>query len=221
MTAIPGPSSKPGPRAVIFDLDETLLDRRAAWQYALEQAVALACGRRVSAARLADEYRLRPWRHALAVVLGDAPERERCEQLCEEIYQRSALKRLLVHDGLGVALDRLRGEGIEMAAISRAPHRLALNQIRSTGLDGFLASLAAAGPGDWQATECIGRCMTFLERTPATCAFVSGNPDDLQEASAMGLQCFEAGWASADSTGYTLVPQPLALLPTLREAWLA
>ena len=113
-------------RAVVFDLDDALLDRRPAWRYALEEAAISVTGRRVDARPLEDEYHRRPWRHAAAILLPDRGEAERAAELADQMFRRSALKRLLVHEGIGMALDHLRAARIEMGGISREAHALAI-----------------------------------------------------------------------------------------------
>ena len=171
--------------------------RGPAWRYAVEEAVASVTGRRIDAAPLVDEYRLRPWRHALSIVLDDARQVSACEALCPEMFQRSAMKRLLVPEGLGMALDTLRGERIEMGAISREPHTTALRQIQSTGLDRFLSVLAATPVGEgWDVAQRLATCQAFLECPASLCAFVSGEPIDLWVAAEAGYHPRLAGWAA-------------------------
>ena len=216
--AVLGPSLGPGPRAVIFDLDETLLDRRGAWQYALEQSVAIGCGRRVDASGLVDEYRSRPWRHALSIVVDNPADRDRCEALCAAIFERSALKRLLVHEGTGMALDALRGESIEIGVLSREPHALAVKQLQSAGLDRFVAVLAASADGTWDPGAGITRCLNFLDHRRGECAFVSGDGDDLAMVAALGVRGFEASWAARETTGFPPIAEPAALAATLTSS---
>ena len=202
-------------RAVIFDLDETLLLRGPAWCYALEEAVLTLTGTRVRATPLSAEYRRRPWSAALSILLDGGVDIERCATLCQSMFERSALKRLLVHDGLGMALDRLRGERVEIGAISREPHAQAIKQIQSTGLDRFLAVLSATPKGDpWHAAARLGDCLTFLERDPARCAFVSGDPEDLAAAGRGGFTCYQAAWAATTTSTCPRIEAPpqLALL---------
>ena len=179
------------PRAVVFDLDEALLDRRRAWQYALEEAVIGVTGRRVDSAPLVDEYLRRPGSHVLAIVVDDRDHASRCQALCAELFQRSAMKRLLVHDGIGMALDRLRGERIEMGAVSREPHAVALKQAESTGLDRFLAVLAPTPPGAaWEPATRFADCLAYLGRDPAEAAFVSPDTDDRAGVEGTGAGVF-------------------------------
>lgn len=201
---------------MIFDLDEVLLDVRRAWQYTVEEAVAGVCGRRESAAPLVEEYWRRPWRDALGILVSEIEERDRCEALCLRIYERSAMKRLLVHEGVGMGLDRIRASRIEMGAISRAPHGPAVRRIESTGLDRFLAVLSPTAAGEpWDVAARLGDCLAFLRYEPSQCVFVSGDGHDLSVAAAEGLRPLEAQWAAPEPTGYPAVASPGALVDGL------
>ena len=184
-------------RAVIFDLDEALLATDSAWTYTVEEAVASVTGKRTDASALATEYRRRPWRQALMILVDSPVLVDECESLCPAIYERSAMKRLLVQEGVGMALDVLRAASIEIGAISRAEHRIARRQLDSTGLDRFLTVLSATPEdGTWEPAERIDECRDFLGRPPEQCAFVSSEGRDLEAAATVGYQCFEAGWTS-------------------------
>lgn len=203
---VPGP---PNLRAIIFDLDEALLVRGEAWRYAVEEAVVSVTGERIDARPLSDEYRTRPWRHALSIVLSNREQIGRCEELCVEMFRRSSMKKLLVHDGLGVALDALRGRGVEMGAISHEPHALALKQIESTGLDRFLSVLSPTPEGSaWDPEARFEECITFLERDAGQCAFVAPAAYDLRAVEAAGARCYEAGWAAQEPSGYPALSKP-------------
>lgn len=207
------------PRAVLFDLDRVLIDARPAWRYALEEALASVTGRRIDARPLAAEYQQRPWRHVVSVFVESPAERERCERLCEEIMQRSALKKLLVHEGIGMALDSLRAARIEMGAVSREPHGLALKQAQSTGLDRFLTVLAATPRGEeWDAAARCRQCLAFLGHAPGRCVVVSAVSADARATAAAGLRTLTACWASGEpETGEPAAPTPAALLECLRR----
>jgi len=196
-------------RAIIFDLDEVLLARDAAWRHALEEAIVVVCGERVDAAPLAAEYRTRPWRHVLNVVLRDRDQIESCESLCREFFGRSAMKKLLVHEGIGMALDSLRARQVEMGAISREPHPIALKQVQSTGLDRFLSVLSAQPEGEqWDALARFERCLRFLEYPASACAFVSHDAWDLETVSREGAECYRAGWANANDGEFPALSAP-------------
>lgn len=197
-------------RAVILDLDETLLDRDPAWAYSVEEAVIGVTGRRVEARSLATEYRNRPWRHALAVLLDTPGAIDECEGVCRDIYERSAMKRLLVHEGMGMALDALRGASVEIGAISREPHAVARRQVDSTGLDRFLTVMSATPAGTpWDAAARVEECRSFLGWPPHRCGFVSHDIRDLRRVAEAGYPCRTARWVpGALETGFPGLLQP-------------
>ncbi len=199
-------------RAVVFDLDEALLARARAWQYAVEESVASVCGRRVQVEPLAQEYRLRPWGHVLSILVTRQDELARCEALCREVFARSAMKRLLVHEGMGMALDHLRAEGLEMGAVSHEPHATALKQIQSTGLDRFLTVLSATPEGErWDPCTRAADCVRFLGCEASRCAFVSPAEDDLGATAKAGFLACAAGWAATEADGFWRLETPAAL----------
>lgn len=186
-------------RAVLFDLDETLIAGAGAWAYALEQAVLSVVGRRVDALPLASAYRRRPWEHAVAVVLAteSAQQRRECAALCEQMAARSAMKRLLVHEGIGMALDQLRADRVELGGLSRLPHPTALKQVQSTGLDRFLAVLSATPPGErWDVVVRASDCLAFLGEPPEHVVFVSAERTDLARMAGAGFPVLGAAWAN-------------------------
>lgn len=186
-------------RAVIFDLDECVIDARAAWVYTVEQTLIAITGRQLRLGEeLVEEYRARPWRHAFSILCADPAEAERCCEMAEAMYHRSALKRLLVHDGIGMALDALRARRIQIGVISRLPHGKALKQIESTGIDRFVLVLSPTPIGEaWSPRERINEAISYLGRTYAESVFVS--TDDGQTLSF--VRVVRAGWACGSAGG--------------------
>jgi beta-phosphoglucomutase-like phosphatase (HAD superfamily) len=205
-----------GVKAVIFDLDEVLLDRRRAWQYALEEGVAMVCGCRVDGAPLVSEYCHRPWRHAVTLVVPEPGEREACEEACARIYQRGAQKRLLVHEGIGMSLDHVRSAHVDMGVISREPHEVAIKQLQSTGLDRFMTVLSPTPPADaWDAATRFAECRSFLQRDAACCLFVSGDEMDIAAVEEQGGIGMLAAWAGRGRGSRPAVTTPAMLGPVL------
>ncbi|HKS92269.1 MAG TPA: HAD hydrolase-like protein [Tepidiformaceae bacterium] len=203
-------------KAVVFDLDEVLLDRGRAWQYALEEGVAMVCGCRIDGGPLVSEYSHRPWRHAVTVVVPDVVAREACEAACARIYQRGAQKRLLVHDGVGMGLDWIRSAQLAMGAVSREPHAVALKQLQSTGLDRFMTVLSPTPAGqDWDSGARVGECISYLRREACEVAFVSAEELDLEAAEQLGCRVAMAAWAGRGGGSRPAVTTPAMLGPAL------
>ena len=132
------------------------------------------------------------------------------------MYERSAMKRLLVHVGMGMALDNVRAHRVEMGAISREPHRIAVKQIESTGLDRFLSVLAPTPAGDgWVVRDRIGECLAFLERPPAEAVYVGVEMYDLAAAAECGLGAASASYSGRESEGFRTVESPAGLVGLL------
>lgn len=207
---------EPTYRAVIFDFDETLIDSRPAWRYALEETLMSVANRRIDASPLVGEYHRRPWRDSLAILLDDAEERRRGEELCERIAGRSAMKRLLVFDGTGMALDEIRGGRIEIGAISRLPHAVALKQAQATGVDRFLTVLSATPEGaGWEVGPRTSECLRYFGREPETCVFVGAEPRDVEEARGMGMVALRADWSAMAGDGGEALGSPAAVAAVL------
>ena len=196
------------PRLVVFDLDLCVIDNRAAWRYALEEAVMMATGERVETDRLYEEFRSRAWDHAVSILVPDPAMRPRAVDLAEQYYRRSALKRLLVFEGIGMALDSLRGERIEMGGITRENHYHAMRQIESTGVDRFFTVLSPTPDGEeWQPALRIAECARYTETPGDGVLFVSPEIRDLEQANVAGVA---AGWATTEQEGRVSHPGELA-----------
>jgi beta-phosphoglucomutase-like phosphatase (HAD superfamily) len=212
-------SGRPRPRLVIFDLDRSLIDARPAFCYAVEEAVAAVTGRRVSARELADAYHTRPWRDALQVLLDDPRQRDAAEDLCLQYAQRSALKRLLVFEGVGMSLDELRAEQIDMAAITRHPYRLARKQVESTGLDRFFSLVVPPPAGRFDPAAQLAECFRLLETAPDQSAVIAPGRPERQAARRAGAIPFTAAWAIEPDPGDIEIPSPAALREALLRRW--
>ena len=212
-------SGRPHPRLVIFDLDRAIIDARPAFAYAVEEAVAAVTGRRISARDLADAYHTRPWRDALRILLDDPRECDAAEDLCLQYAARSALKRLLVFEGVGMALDALRAEQIDVAAITRHPYQLARKQIESTGLDRFFALVVPPPAGRFDPAAQLAEAFRLLETAPAETAVVAPGRFERTAAERAGAVAVAAAWAVEHDPGGFDVAAPGELLEALLRRW--
>ncbi|MGH2609145.1 MAG: HAD family hydrolase, partial [Tepidiformaceae bacterium] len=159
------------------------------------------------------EYRMRPWSNALSVLVADRHRQVDVEQVCATMYERSAMKRLLVHEGIGMALDAVRAQRVEMGAISHEPHRIAIKQIESTGLDRFLAVLSPTPESEpWDVPARLQDCARFLERNPGEIVYVGCDARDLEAAARAGFRVAAAGYSGCDLDGYRAAKSPAELV---------
>lgn len=207
------------PKAVIFDLDAAIIDSRRAWKYALEEAVMMVTGERIDPSDLAEGYEWRPWEHVVPIVVHGRDDQNRCLRLCERYYRRSALKWLLVFEGIGMALDQVRGELIEMGGITRETHADAMRQIESTGIDRFLSVLSPTNDGvRFEPAERFAECITYLECPPSRAVYVSPFERDLREVADTGAATALASWTTAEATAPGGMEHPSELPESIREA---
>lgn len=185
------------PKAIVFDIDTALIDRRRAWQYTVEEAVLTVANTRVDASSLVNEYHSRPWSHTASVLVDDPVLRERFAEICEQYFRRSALKRLLVFEGIGMVLDRLRGDRIEMGGITREAHADAMRQIESTGIDRFLAVLSPTNDNTWNPSLRFEECLAYLQRDVTETVFVTAHRHDAEPIAETGAPFVLAGWGQA------------------------
>lgn len=152
--------------------------------------------RRISAESLVEEYQRRPWSESLRILLDDPNDLSQAKKLCQRIAERSAMKKLLVFDGTGMALDDVRGAHLEIGAISRLPHAVALKQAQATGLDRFLTVLSATPIGRaWEPGARASECLSYFGREPASCLFIGASDQDIDQALQVGLVALRAGWS--------------------------
>lgn len=212
-------SGRPRPRLVIFDLDRALIDARPAFCYTIEEAIAAVTGQRRSARQLADAYHTRPWRDALRILLDDPRHYRAAEALCHQYAQRSALKRLHVFEGIGMALDELRAEQIDIAAITRNPYPLARKHVESTGLDRFLALIVPPPSDRFDPTTQLAECYRLLQTEPTQTAVIAPGRPERQAAERTGAIPITAAWAVEPDLGGIEVHTPAALRETLLRRW--
>lgn len=195
---------------VIFDLDETLIDDRTAWCYTIEEAILSTLGKRIDPHPLLEEYRTRPWEDVISLLIENREIQQACLALCLRMERRSSLKHLLVFDGIGMALDKIR-DLTEIGVISRWPYSEATKRIQSTGLDRFFTAIIGTDENkSWDPSLQFSECYNLLGHEKSSSLYIGGETFDINSIISHGSVAISAGWAGYESP--ILTPASLAAL---------
>ncbi len=141
--------SLPRPRAVVFDLDGTLIESRgdiaAACNHALE-----ACGRPAQPIELVRTYVGDGARMLVARAFGlspDAPDVDQGLAFFHAYYQANPVKYTHLLPGASEALDALAAAGIAVALATNKPRATTLLVLDGLGLAPRFGAIAAGGDG--------------------------------------------------------------------------
>ncbi|MEM0203812.1 MAG: HAD-IA family hydrolase [Archaeoglobaceae archaeon] len=134
-------------KAVIFDLDNTLVDFMGAKMKACEEVSRIArCG---SAEELL-QYFLRNRSafesfHSIAEFLKDrgAFSQELFSRCCE-VYEKTKLENLRIYSGVREVLERLKSMGLKLAIVTDAENGNAIARLRKFGLEKYFDAIVSA-----------------------------------------------------------------------------
>lgn len=195
---------------VIFDLDETLIDDRTAWCYTIEESILSTLGKRIDPHPLLEEYRTRPWKDVISLLVENRKIQQACLALCLQMERRSSLKHLLVFDGIGMALDKIR-DLAEIGVISRWPYSEANKRIQSTGLDRFFTAVIGTDENEnWDPRLRFNECYKLLGYEKINSLYIGGEILDINSVISHGSVAHSAGWAGYKSS--ILTPTSLPVL---------
>ena len=199
-----------GYNCVIFDLDETLIDDRNAWCYTIGESVLSTQGKRINPHPLLEEYRTRPWEDVISLLVEDREIQQTCLALCLRMERQSSLKHLLVFDGIGMALDKIR-DLAEIGVISRWPYSDATKRIQSTGLDRFFTAVIGTGENEiWDPSLRFSECYDLLGYGKSKSLYIGAETFDINSVISHGSVAYSAGWAGYKSS--ILTPSSLPVL---------
>lgn len=177
-------------RAVIFDLDGTLIDSMDVVHGALNLVLRDLGLRGVSKGEMAElagmrlsdiVARMAPWLGPRAAEEGEA--------MFKRIYSDSAWRFRLL-PGAREALGWLRGRGIRMGLVTTAPRGSAIELIERLGIADYFAIVVAAEDVERPKPHPDGplRAMRALGTDPGECALVGDSPNDIRAGRAAGAR---------------------------------
>ena len=193
------PAGRAGParlRAVLFDLDGTLVDPTPGVTSAL-RATAVALGLPVPAPEVVRRFIGPPVRDGFASLLHLPPERvQTAVDVFRDAYARSGILDCVVYPGVRELLGRLRDRGLRLAVATSKPEPFASTVLEHTRLlPSFAAVCAATLDGAVHSKEQVVRAaLRALAVDPGGAVLVGDRALDVVGAAAAGLACVGAGW---------------------------
>lgn len=216
-------------RAVLFDLDGTLVDPAGGITGGIAHALAAA------GLPVPSEDRLRdlvgpPLAIGLRQVLA-VPE-DRIPEVIEQYRRWYAAEGMALsrpYPGIVEVLTALEREGVRLAVSTSKPQSLAQTLLRHHGLETFFLEIVGTADDelgeqapDGSKREVVASAVSSVGAEPAECAVVGDRHYDIEAALAVGADPIGAGWGFADpgeleSAGARVVVEsPSGLMSALR-----
>jgi len=211
----------PGIRAVLFDLDGTLLDTRDAWIAAFDASVA-AIGRTASSGSVAAQWIGTPIEVIYERAGFTRDEIARAVPVFLEVEAASVPAGMRAYPGVREMLESLNRW--KLAAVTNKSHDTSVKALRATGL---LPSFSLVLGGDSvprkkPAPDPVLKAARTFGVSPSECAVVGDTENDILAAKAAGARSIGVTWgygtrATLEAAGVDhLIETPEALPPLLR-----
>jgi len=211
----------PGIRAVLFDLDGTLLDTRDAWIAAFDASVA-AIGRTASSGSVAAQWIGTPIEVIYERAGFTRDEIARAVPVFLEVEAASVPAGMRAYPGVREMLESLNRW--KLAAVTNKSHDTSVKALRATGL---LPSFSLVLGGDSvprkkPAPDPVLKAARTFGVSPSECAVVGDTENDILAAKAAGARSIGVTWgygtrSTLEAAGVDhLIETPEALPPLLR-----
>jgi pyrophosphatase PpaX len=188
----------PAFKAVVFDLDGTLVDSVELITVSFQHAIREVLGREASREE-AVQHVGTPLREQM---LRISPEHaDELVAVYRDFNHREHDRMLKLYDGILDLLNRLTRAGVKLGLVtskSRATTQMAFDL---TGIEVYFDATVCCdeAPGNKPSAEPILYCLAGLQADPQDSAYVGDSPADMQAARAAGVAAIGVSWGVFDT----------------------
>jgi HAD superfamily hydrolase (TIGR01509 family) len=180
-------------RAIVWDMDGTLIDSTTAVTDAYIAAITRMGGPSLTREAIVAAYSLGPPAVMLAHLLGRASTEADVEEYLACL--RAGAAAALPYPGIEATLERLRAR-VQLGVFTGANRAGAMILLEAAGLAGHFSVVVGGDEVEHQkpAPDGILLACKALAVEPASTAYVGDSPNDLEAARSSGARAFAAGW---------------------------
>jgi pyrophosphatase PpaX len=202
-------------KAVVFDLDGTLVDSVELITVSFQHAIREVLGREMSREE-AVTWVGRPLREQM--VLFSPEHADELVKVYREFNHREHDRMLTLYDGILNLLARLETAGAKVGLVTSKSRETTQMAFDLTGIESYFDATVCSdeSSGNKPSPDPIIRCLDLLEVDAVEAAYVGDSPADMQAARAAGVDAIAVTWG-VFSTQALAAEKPEVLVHTIPD----
>lgn len=208
-------TARPAYKAVVFDLDGTIVDSVELIIISFQHAIREVLGREISREESV-AWVGRPLREQM--MLFSPEHADELVSVYREFNHREHDRMLKLYDGIVNLLDGLLGAGVKLGLVTSKSRYTTQMAFDLTGIEAYFDASVCAdeSAGNKPSPEPILACLERLGVSTAEAAYVGDSPSDIQAARAARVHAIAVTWGVFD-TATLEAEKPDTLVHTIPE----